>query len=153
MRDCIKALALKTQEETLLKAPKFRVTVKRADKRIPLASYEIAAKLGGVVLANTSFTVDLKDFDYDFLVDMRENGYSFVYSDVIQGAGGLPVGCSSKGLMLLSGGIDSPVAAYMMAKRGMKLCAIHFAHRRTRPKRQRKKLSNFAISSKNTQPT
>ena len=68
VRDCIKALALKTQEETLLKAPKFRVTVKRADKRIPLASYEIAAKLGGVVLANTSFTVDLKDFDYDFLV-------------------------------------------------------------------------------------
>lgn len=126
VRDCIKALALKTQEETLLKAPKFRVTVKRADKRIPLASYEIAAKLGGVVLTNTSFTVDLKDFDYDFLVDMRENGYSFVYSDVIQGAGGLPVGCSSKGLMLLSGGIDSPVAAYMMAKRGMKLCAIHF---------------------------
>ena len=126
VRECIKQLAIKTQEETLLKAPKFRVTVKRADKRIPLASYEIAAKLGGVVLANTSFKVDLKEFDYDFLVDMRENGYSFVYSDVIQGAGGLPVGCSSKGLMLLSGGIDSPVAAYMMAKRGMKLCAIHF---------------------------
>lgn len=126
IRECIKALAIKTQEETLLKAPKFRVTVKRADKRIPIPSFEIAAKLGGVVLANTSFKVDLKEFDYDFLVDIRENGFSFVYSEVIPGAGGLPVGCSSKGLMLLSGGIDSPVAAYMMAKRGMKLCAIHF---------------------------
>ena len=151
VRECIKQLAIKTQEETLLKAPKFRVTVKRADKRIPLASYEIAAKLGGVVLANTSFKVDLKEFDYDFLVDMRENGYSFVYSDVVQGAGGLPVGCSSKGLMLLSGGIDSPVAAYMMAKRGMKLCAIHFSSPPYTSEKAKERWSNFAISSKNTQ--
>lgn len=127
VKECIKALAIATSEDTLLKAPKFRVTVKRADKRIPKPSYEIAAELGGVVLANTSFKVDLKDFDYDFQVDMRENGYSFVFSESLQGAGGLPVGCSSKGLMLLSGGIDSPVAAYMMAKRGMKLMGIHFA--------------------------
>lgn len=126
IKDCLKDLAVRTEEDCVLKNAKFRVTVKRADKRIPKASYEIAAELGGVVLANTSFKVDLTAFDYDFMVDIRENGYSFVFSEVISGAGGLPVGCSSKGLMLLSGGIDSPVAAYMMAKRGMKLCAIHF---------------------------
>lgn len=123
---CLKDVAVRAEEECVLKNAKFRVTVKRADKRIPKPSYEIAAELGGVVLANTHFKVDLTAFDYDFMVDIRENGYSFVFSDVIRGAGGLPVGCSSKGLMLLSGGIDSPVAAYMMAKRGMKLCAIHF---------------------------
>ncbi len=126
IKECLKDVALRAEEECALKNAKFRITVKRADKHIPKASYEIAAELGGVVLANTHFKVDLTAFDYDFMVDIRENGYSFVFSDVISGAGGLPVGCSSKGLMLLSGGIDSPVAAYMMAKRGMKLCAIHF---------------------------
>lgn len=126
IKACLKDVAVRAEEECVLKNAKFRVTVKRADKRIPKPSYEIAAELGGVVLANTHFKVDLTAFDYDFMVDIRENGYSFVFSDVISGAGGLPVGCSSKGLMLLSGGIDSPVAAYMMAKRGMKLCAIHF---------------------------
>ena len=126
IKECLKNVAVRAEEDCVLKNAKFRVTVKRADKRIPKASYEIAAELGGVVLANTHFKVDLTAFDYDFMVDIRENGYSFVFSDVISGAGGLPVGCSSKGLMLLSGGIDSPVAAYMMAKRGMKLCAIHF---------------------------
>lgn len=126
IKECLKNVAVRAEEDCVLKNAKFRVTVKRADKRIPKASYEIAAELGGVVLANTYFKVDLTAFDYDFMVDIRENGYSFVFSDVISGAGGLPVGCSSKGLMLLSGGIDSPVAAYMMAKRGMKLCAIHF---------------------------
>lgn len=126
IKECLKNVAVRAEEDCVLKNAKFRVTVKRADKRIPKASYEIAAELGGVVLANTHFKVDLTAFDYDFMVDIRENGYSFVFSDVISGACGLPVGCSSKGLMLLSGGIDSPVAAYMMAKRGMKLCAIHF---------------------------
>lgn len=127
IRESIKALSIRLEEECLLKNPKFRVTVKRADKRIPITSAEIAADFGGIVLENTSFKVDLKHFDIEINVDIRENGWSFVYSDVIMGAGGLPVGCSNRGLLLLSGGIDSPVAAYMMAKRGMKLVAIHFA--------------------------
>lgn len=126
IKECIKILAIRQEEESTIKCPKFRVTVKRADKRIAKASFEIAADLGGVVLQHTSFKVDLTNFDYEFIVDIRENGYSFVYSDTIKGSGGLPVGCSSRGLLLLSGGIDSPVAAYMMAKRGMKLFAIHF---------------------------
>lgn len=126
VKECIKQLAIELENETALKSPTFRISVKRADKRIPVPSFEIAGRLGGVVLKHTSFTVDLTRFDFEFTVDMRENGFSFVYCDKITGAGGLPVGCSNRGLMLLSGGIDSPVAAYMMAKRGMKLCAIHF---------------------------
>lgn len=122
----IAALARRLDEETTLKAPTFRVTVKRADKKIPRTSADIAAELGGSVLENSTFTVNLTKFDYEFMVDIRENGHSFVYTEVILGAGGLPAGCSNKGMLLLSGGIDSPVAAYLMAKRGMKLNAIHF---------------------------
>lgn len=106
---------------------KFRVTVKRADKSIPMTSAEIAAALGGTVLQKGVFKVNLNDFDCEFKVDIRENGFSFVYTDAVAGAGGLPVGCSGRGMLLLSGGIDSPVAAYMMAKRGMTLCAVHFS--------------------------
>lgn len=106
---------------------RFRVTVKRADKRIPMTSAEIAAALGGTVLSLGGFKVDLTSYDCDFKVDIRENGFALVYTDVFQGAGGLPVGCSGRGMLLLSGGIDSPVAAYMMAKRGMKIFAVHFA--------------------------
>ncbi|MEG2540866.1 MAG: tRNA uracil 4-sulfurtransferase ThiI, partial [Clostridia bacterium] len=127
IKETLAKLAVKLDDENLIKAPTFRVTVKRADKRIPMASWEIAAHLGGVVLENSSFTVNLTKFDYEFMIDIRENGFSFVYSSNIMCAGGLPVGCSGKGMLLLSGGIDSPVAAYMMAKRGLKLCAIHFA--------------------------
>lgn len=106
---------------------RFRVTVKRADKHIPMTSAEIAAALGGTVLSLGGFKVDLTAYDCDFKVDIRENGFALVYTDVFQGAGGLPVGCSGRGMLLLSGGIDSPVAAYMMAKRGMKIFAVHFA--------------------------
>ena len=106
---------------------RFRVTVKRADKRIPMTSAEIAAALGGTGLSLGGFKVDLTSYDCDFKVDIRENGFALVYTDVFQGAGGLPVGCSGRGMLLLSGGIDSPVAAYMMAKRGMKIFAVHFA--------------------------
>ncbi|MEG2451008.1 MAG: tRNA uracil 4-sulfurtransferase ThiI [Clostridia bacterium] len=127
IKETLAKLAVKLNEENLVKSPTFRVTVKRADKRIPMASWEIASHLGGVVLENSSFTVNLTKFDYEFMIDIRENGFSFVYSSNIMCAGGLPVGCSGKGMLLLSGGIDSPVAAYMMAKRGLKLCAIHFA--------------------------
>lgn len=125
--DSVKSLAVKLGLENVKSDPTFRMTVKRADKHIPMKSYEIAGLLADPVLKNTNFKVNLTDFDYEITVDIRENGYAYVYSDKIYGAGGLPVGCSSKGLLLLSGGIDSPVAGYMMAKRGMKQCAVHFA--------------------------
>lgn len=123
----VKNLAIRTAQNNNIPNPTFRMTVKRADKHIPLKSFEIAAIIADTVLKNTDFTVDLMDHDYEFSVDIRENGYSYVYNEIIRGAGGLPVGCSSKGMLLLSGGIDSPVAGYMMAKRGMKQLAIHFA--------------------------
>ncbi len=127
IKESLKELAKEINEENTIAKPTFRVTVKRADKRIPMKSFEIAGNLAGVILSTVRFKVSLEKYDYEFMVDIRENGYSYVYSKVIMGAGGLPVGCSGKGMMLLSGGIDSPVAGYMMAKRGMKLFAVHFA--------------------------
>lgn len=126
IRESLARIARKSAEGAQGKL-RFRVTVKRADKRIPMTSAEIAAALGGTVLALGSYKVNLTEYDCDFKVDIRENGCALVYTDVIQGAGGLPVGCSGRGMLLLSGGIDSPVAAYMMAKRGMKIFAVHFA--------------------------
>ena len=127
INESLKRIALYAAADCLKVNPSFRMTVKRADKRIPMRSCEIAALLADTVLKNTNFKVNLTCYDYEFFVDIRENGYSYVYNDVIYCAGGLPVGCSSKGMLLLSGGIDSPVAAYMMAKRGMKQVAVHFA--------------------------
>lgn len=105
----------------------FRITVKRANKKLPFTSTELAAKLGGALLdANPNLTVDLFDFDKEIFVDVRENGETFVFMDKIMGAGGMPVGTAANAISLLSGGIDSPVATYMMAKRGAKIFAIHF---------------------------
>ncbi len=105
----------------------FRVTVRRADKRIANTSMQLQAEIGEYILEqNTDLTVDLYNFDCELYVDMRENGFSYVFCDKIAGQGGMPVGSSANGMLLLSGGIDSPVAGYMMAKRGMKIYAIHF---------------------------
>ena len=130
------AVKVKSTEEELEKAAvlmmkdksgTFRVTVNRADKKIQKSSMELAAQLGGAVLeSNPNLTVNLHVFDTDLYVDIRENGLSYLFTDKIMGAGGLPVGTAGAGMVLLSGGIDSPVAAYMMAKRGLKLHAIHF---------------------------
>lgn len=130
------ALKVKTDPETVFDAArkmapsegKFRVTVKRADKRLPFTSAEMAAKIGGELLKASGgrLKVDLFDYDFDLNVDMRDNGYSYLFYDKIPGAGGLPVGCSGNGMLLLSGGIDSPVAGWLMAKRGVRVNAVHF---------------------------
>lgn len=105
----------------------FRVTVNRADKKIPKSSIQIASDIGGFMLGKAPLLkVNLFDFDFEVKIDIRENGTSYVYFEDILCAGGLPVGTGGDGLLLLSGGIDSPVAGYMMAKRGMKIFAIHF---------------------------
>jgi len=105
----------------------FRITVNRADKSVGLTSIQIAAELGGYVLdAHPALKVDLHHPDKEIRVDLRENHTAYVFMDVIAAVGGMPVGCSGRGMALLSGGIDSPVACYRMAKRGMKLCAVHF---------------------------
>lgn len=110
------------------KTGKFRVTVKRADKRFYMTSPEIGAKIGGMMLkaSGGKLKVDLFDYDFEVFVDVRENGYSYLFYDKIMGAQGLPTGCSGNGMLLLSGGIDSPVAGWLMAKRGIRLYAIHF---------------------------
>ena len=105
----------------------FRVTTNRADKTFLMNSMEISRELGGRILERyPDLTVDVLTPDTVLNVDMRESGVTFVYTEVIKGLGGLPTGSSGKGILMLSGGIDSPVAGYMLAKRGMKVNAIHF---------------------------
>lgn len=111
-------------------APKegtFKVEAHRGDKRYPLTSPEIAREIGGRLLAAfPALTVDVHEPKCTVRVDIRENGAALVCGEEVKGAGGMPVGTGGKGLLLISGGIDSPVAGYMMAKRGMKVDCLHF---------------------------
>ena len=105
----------------------FKVFVKRADKTFPLSSMELARELGGAVLDNNNESaVDLYNPQKEVYVDIRLNHKAYIFDEIIKCQGGLPLGTSGKGLLLLSGGIDSPVAGYLMAKRGMTLEALHF---------------------------
>ncbi len=104
----------------------FKVEAKRSDKTFPLKSPEISAQVGGAVLsACPHLRVNVKSPDVTVLVEVREN-YAYVHAGQTRGAGGIPIGSGGRGMLLLSGGIDSPVAGYMMAKRGVKIEAIHF---------------------------
>lgn len=103
----------------------FKVEVKRADKRFALTSKEVAADIGGYILERMdNLTVDVHNPAVTLRVELRNDAY--VYSKVIKTFGGLPVGSSGKAVALLSGGIDSPVAAWMMAKRGIALECVYF---------------------------
>ena len=104
----------------------FKVAVKRANKQFPHQTYEICNIIGSHVLNNTDkWKVDVKDPDATIRVEVRENDI-YLFSKVIPGLGGMPVGSNGKALLLLSGGIDSPVAGYMTMKRGVGIEAIHF---------------------------
>ena len=106
----------------------FKVQTNRADKQtLSLNSMQISAEIGGIILQNNKdLKVDIKNPEIILNIDIRENKETYLYEKVIFGVGGMPVGTSSTGLLLLSGGIDSPVAGYMMAKRGVKVSAVHF---------------------------
>lgn len=105
----------------------FKVETKRADKSFPMNSMELDKHLGGVVLGkHPNLKVDLYHPDVTIFVELRVNGKAYVYRDLLPCAGGLPLGSAGKGLLLLSGGIDSPVAGYLMSKRGLALEAVHF---------------------------
>lgn len=110
------------------KSGTFKIETNRADKTFPLHSVELSALVGGDVLTRFGgkLSVDVKKPDFTVNVDIRENGKSLIFTDYIKGIGGMPTGSSGKGFLMLSGGIDSPVAGYMMCKRGMKLAAVHF---------------------------
>lgn len=104
----------------------FKVESKRADKSFPVESPEISKRVGGAVLKHCKvLKVDVRNPDCVLYVNVRK-GFTYIYADKIRGFGGLPLGTNGKGLILLSGGIDSPVAAWMMAKRGMVIEAVHF---------------------------
>lgn len=105
----------------------FKVDVNRADKTFVLNSIELARLLGGVVLAtNPTCSVNLSSPQNVVYVDVRENCETFIYDKVVKGSGGMPVSTSGTATLMLSGGIDSPVAGYLMAKRGLTLYAVHF---------------------------
>ncbi len=105
----------------------FKADAKRSDKRFPLSSPEIAGEVGAKVLEamNGKIKVDLYNPDIVVRVEIRDRE-AYVHAGQEKGAGGIPYGSSGRGLLLLSGGIDSPVAGFMMAKRGVQLEAIHF---------------------------
>lgn len=114
-------------KETLNSVKTFKVEAKRADKSFPLTSPEISRELGGILLKNfRHLKVDVHNPDVVITVEIRDFG-AYIRAGQIKGAGGLPVGTSGRAAVLISGGIDSPVAAYLMAKRGLILNAIHFA--------------------------
>lgn len=107
-------------------AKTFKVITKRADKLFPYHSDDINRNVAASVLQNTDLKVDVHNPELEIRITVRENE-AFVYQESIPGLGGYPLGIAGKALMLISGGIDSPVASFLMMKRGVKLEMIHFA--------------------------
>lgn len=104
----------------------YKVETRRADKRFPLTSPEISREVGGYLSDRyPHLQAQMEEPQLTVKVEVREE-YAYVSAGATAGAGGLPTGTSGKGMLLLSGGIDSPVAGWMMAKRGMELCGVHF---------------------------
>lgn len=132
-----RALVVESSLDNIIEAAKelcrgkkgtFKVATNRADKHFSPPSMEVSRIVGGKLLQ--AFYNDLKvsvsEPDFTLFADIREDGKTFVYIENIRGLGGMPVGSAGRGMLLISGGIDSPVAGYMMAKRGMKLDAVHY---------------------------
>jgi tRNA uracil 4-sulfurtransferase len=107
------------------KGTRFKVETRRIDKSLPLDSYGYSSEIGGILLEKfPELTVDVKTPEWIVYVELREQGYVYGFGE--KGAGGLPVGTAGKAMLLLSGGIDSPVAGYLVGKRGVKLNAVYF---------------------------
>ena len=105
----------------------FKVDTHRADKKYPMTSPELNAEIGARLLQTyPALKVDVRTPAHSVYLDIREDGTALVFGAFEEGVGGMPVGTSSKGVLLISGGIDSPVAGYMMAKRGMEVEYLHF---------------------------
>lgn len=125
--DTIRKAAVQYLEEQLEDAATFKVEAKRSDKKFPMKSPEICREAGGYILSKFNhLKVDVHNPDIIVTIEIRDK-YAFIHGNSIKGAGGMPTGTSGRAAILISGGIDSPVAAYMMAKRGIELCAVHFA--------------------------
>ena len=116
----IKAQSIPYLENALKNAKTFKVDAKRSDKSFPMKTPEIQVELGAAILeAYPHLSVDVHNPEVTVMCEIRDKG-AYVSAERIIGAGGMPVGSSGKALLLLSGGIDSPVAGYMMAKRGLR---------------------------------
>lgn len=123
----IQEAAAEYLSDALSQARTFKVESKRSDKSFPLPSPQISAEVGGYLLEKfPHLTVDVHEPEVLVMVEIRDFG-AYIHTKQLPGAGGMPVGTGGKAALLISGGIDSPVAAYMMAKRGIELTAVHFA--------------------------
>ncbi len=124
-KDDFEAICAKAAEMMQGLSGSFKVNARRSDKRYPLDSPQIAAQMGGYVLERVpGLSVDVKNPEHSLNVEIRDHAY--LYVRVLPGVGGMPVGSNGKAALLLSGGIDSPVAGYMIAKRGVSLVAVHY---------------------------
>lgn len=103
----------------------FKVVTNRADKNFPTPSMEFSRIMGGLILKNSDFKVDVHNPDITLTIEIRNNG-TFIYTNELKGAGGYPVGIQGTGLLMLSGGIDSPVAGYLTLKRGVNVECLYF---------------------------
>lgn len=122
----------------------FKVISRRSDKRFPMRSEEICRTLGGLLLeAFPALGVDVHSPDMYVGVEIRQN-QAFVFAEERLGAGGMPVGCNGHAMLLISGGIDSPVAGYMIAKRGVRISAVHFFSYPYTSERAREKVVDLA---------
>ncbi|MFY3792202.1 tRNA uracil 4-sulfurtransferase ThiI [Ureibacillus sp. MALMAid1270] len=124
--DAMKSLAIEIMKDFKDRNITFKVEVRRSDKSFPHESHEIQREIGGAVLRHyENLTVQVKKPEVELRIEVRKDAI-YMMAQIIQGAGGMPVGSNGKSLLMLSGGIDSPVAGYMMMKRGVRLEAIHF---------------------------
>ena len=122
----------------------FKVSVRRVEKSFPIGSQDMNRVLGGHLLSNTEgYTVDVHNPDMEIQVEIRKEG-TYITSKNIPGSKGLPVGTSGKSLLLLSGGIDSPVAGYLSMKRGVEMEAIHFHSPPYTSERSKQKVMDLA---------
>jgi thiamine biosynthesis protein ThiI len=125
-QDAIFAAAKKYLAEAIRAARSFKVETKRSDKRFPLSSIALSQYVGGLLAEEFPETaVDVHTPELTVHVEVRESA-AYVHANALPGAGGLPVGCNGSAVTLLSGGIDSPVSSYMIARRGIHLVPVHF---------------------------
>lgn len=126
-----KTVALLNLSNKIDKYKTFKIEARRSDKKFEFKSPEINARVGEYVLENTGFKVDVHSPDLEIIIDIG-NKNCFIYFEKIKGIGGLPVETAGNLISLLSGGIDSPVASYMMMKRGARIIFVHFKNRTIR---------------------
>ena len=143
--EVIKKEALERLKAAKGEGKTFKVEAKRPDKTFPHKSPEIQQIVGDYLFTHfeNELSVDVKNPDITVMVEIRDEG-AYVYASKVKGPGGLPIGINGKGTLLLSGGIDSPVAGYMMAKRGLQLTGVHFHSYPYTSERAKKKVLDLA---------